>query len=161
MLSPAEFLESAAIGILLSILGTYLLSRRKGAEVLDTERARDLAKISAELEETATQNIALRAAASRKDPVDEFKEQEVRGWLESFPAEEIKVIRWLLHHGESDDDDFRALLVSVAIRGAALNKAIRHGLVKTFPRGTGTAHKISEGYRDALREVLHPRTVTQ
>jgi hypothetical protein len=101
----------------------------------------------------------VRNAASRKHPADEFKEREVREWLKPFSEEEISVIRWLLHHGDADDNDFRALPMSVTVRGAALNRAIRCGLVKTFPKGTGTAHKIAEGYRDVLTDVLHPRPV--
>jgi hypothetical protein len=95
---------------------------------------------------------------AQKHPADEFKEQEIRGWLKQFTQDELGVIRWLWNQGEADAHEFGALKVAVNIRGSALSKGIDLGLVRFFPKGTGTAHKINEEYREALKNVLYPRT---
>jgi hypothetical protein len=98
---------------------------------------------------------ALEKALVRKRPDVGYKEEQVRKWLESFTQEEVKFIQWLLHHGESDESEFRRSAVHVGVSGSALNKGLTTGLVLSSPRGTGTSYSINENYLDALTAILH------
>lgn len=113
-----------------------------------------------ELSRFRVQVCGLEEALAKKDPADEYKERQVREWLEPFAVEEVECIRWLLHHGESDENDFNVSGTDARVLGRALDKGIVTGLVKSSPRGTGTAYRIAENYRDAVKSVLHPRPAT-
>ena len=139
--------------IALTFIGAAFMSwrrERQQAQAINAQLAR-------ELQERNALTLALQdALAPKKDPAEEYKEQEVKTWLEEFTTEEIAVIRWLLHHGDANEDDLRNSKLHERTRRIALEKGMRCGLVKSFPQGTGTAYRINAGYVDALKAVLHP-----
>lgn len=154
MLTIAEAVESGVLGVFLSVVGTYLFSRHKGAEALDADKTEQLAKAQQHSEEQTAQIRAL----TSKHPEDEYKENQVGEWLKDFNILHIEVLRWLLHNGPADQHELRNTCpIDDRTRAEALDKAIEVGLVRAVPRGTGTAYGIAEGYRDALRNELHPR----
>jgi hypothetical protein len=105
-----------------------------------------------------TENKKLEKALT-KHPEDVCKEEEVRKWLTQLSTRESEFIQWLSHHIEADEDDLKTSGMPISICKSALNNALGNGFVKSFPTGTATGYRIAEGYKDALREVIHPRLI--
>ena len=91
--SVAEAMKGGAIGLFLSVLGTYLYSRRKGAEALDAEHLQRIP----ELEKTI---IELRAQveAAKRNPGAERLYQETKLHVEKLGDDGRKVLKCLLLH---------------------------------------------------------------
>ena len=107
MLSLAELLESAGVGLSLSILGTYLLSRRNGAEALDAG-LRDTISVRESTIGTLKSSIhtlqtLLKEPAVSKHELD--ARQRVRNLLAGANCTESNVLRFLIDHGESFNED--------------------------------------------------------
>jgi hypothetical protein len=97
-----------------------------------------------------------RDALARKRPGDEYKELQVRKWLECYTPEGRNFLRWLLHHGAAFASEFGRSGVDDGASGTAANEGLKTGLVLYSPRGTGTCYRINENYTDALAIALHP-----
>jgi len=97
MLSPAEFIGSGATGLSLSVLGTYLLSRRKGAETLDAAQRLEAVKAQEKIEE---QQRALDEALRKpkRTRAEEHHYSAARASLEKLPTECAEVLRHLRLH---------------------------------------------------------------
>lgn len=96
MLSLIEILESGGVGLGLSILGTYLHSRRKGAEALD---AGLLDTISTRDSTIETLQTALKQPVISQHEL--YNRQRVRDWLAGADEAELGVLKFLVDHGES------------------------------------------------------------
>ena len=70
MISIVEAIESGAIGLVLSTCGTYLYSRRKGAESLDAEQSKQMEQLAAENAQLKIKPYDLFIAASAKEKHD-------------------------------------------------------------------------------------------
>ena len=92
-----------------------------------------------------------------KHPEDLEKERQVREWLAEFDPLEVDFLRWLLHHGPCDQYEVGTCHLDDRTRADSLNKGLSIGLIRSRARGTGTEFRIADGYKDALRNVLHPR----
>jgi hypothetical protein len=162
MLSFVEVIESGTVGLSLSLIGTYLYSRRKGAENLD-------AGLHQEIESHRSSAVGLQERVnslierSKIDPIEEHKQQQVRSWLAVLQPQQQDFFGWLLSHGEVD-----SRLVSEQsgmghiITGNLIQQGLGCGLIVS--RREIRAHvgidliKINPSFETALYNVLHIQT---
>lgn len=102
MLSLAEAVESAAVGAGLSILLTYLHSRRNGAEALDAELRRNIEN----KDEIIRQNQLVidaqrvRAAEKKRTPAQQYHYDQAKASLARLGPKAALILRYLKLHGE-------------------------------------------------------------
>ncbi len=149
MFSVAEILEGATGGLLVSIIGTYLHSRRKGAEVLDAALQKDIAQRDGVIVDRDKIVSALRDAQPQR-----HKQQRVREWLNQMSARERTFIEWLLDHSEIEE----SLLAKNSPPGD-IGRPYEWGLIvkRHEMRGTFgfTMFSVNPDYKDALYAVIH------
>jgi hypothetical protein len=108
MISLGEAMESGAIGLLCSLSGTYLYSRRKGAEALDAERAADIrdkeTKILEHQESIQRLNLAL-AKRPRTGPEQHYYEMAKLALARRGP-EAVTILYHMRTHGPIEFTDW-------------------------------------------------------
>ena len=158
MLSLAEAVESGAFGLIVSLTGTYLFSRRKGAEALDAQLHEELDKVNraAELGKHSRTNAEQYRYDKAKAAVTEIQEQGVLmlQHLQTHGPIKFNGLIPPLPHGMGKSD-------AIAI----LQKCVTLDLVtsETTSRPSGgtapiveTVFRISPGMQSILDEVLYP-----
>jgi len=152
MLSPIELLEGAGGGVLLSIIGTYLHSRRKGAETLDYELQDHIKERDGMI---LSQNHTI--GALRNNQPQKHRQQRVCEWLTQMSARQRVFIEWLLDHG-----DIEETLIAKNSPPGDIGSAYEWGLLLTRRelRGTFgvTMVYINPDYKDALYTAIHAGT---
>jgi hypothetical protein len=154
MLSLAQFLESAGAGLILSILGTYLLSRRKGAEALDAELRSTSTALQYKVKELEQAAII--------DPIRERRGNDVHEWLADFSDDELNFIRWLVLNKRSRAEDWPKSKVNREAINTAMGKLRdRHLVFDEFNDRRETTAVVNPEYCDTLARVLFsPKTRT-
>jgi hypothetical protein len=146
-----------ALVLLLTIILSYLYSRRKGAEALDTGLRERISARESTIEtlnsSIETLQSALKQPAVTKHELD--ARPRVRDLLEGAERGEIDVLRFLIDHGDSLSD-----YVYASNKGTAVGRAInrwRHNLIhENVEHGTNrTFWSITPGLHEALTYVLH------
>jgi hypothetical protein len=155
VLPIAEAVKIGAIGLTLSLLGTYLYSRRKGAETLDAARHTELVRTSSELSDKTVENLSLQTALSRKHPVDEFRENQINQWFQKFNSEEIEVLKWLLHKSETVDRTCKNPQIYALKRFVAETELVEE-TTERQPGGVYAHWTINPNYRQVLTNILFP-----
>ena len=152
VLSLAELLESAGAGVTLSIIGTYLHSRRRGAESLDAALQNQVREHDAIILDNHKIIDAL-----KKNPVQEHKENRVRDWLSELPDSQQQFIAWLVDHGEVEQP-FASERSGIQL-GDIVQKAYQWGLIESRTEirqnRAVVMIRINPDYKDALYNVLH------
>ena len=97
MLSLAEAMESGAIGLILSLSGTYLYSRRQGAENLDAELQEGLKQADSTIE--SQNSIIQDLRKPLRSPGGQQRYEEAVESLGRLDRNAIAVLRHLNKHG--------------------------------------------------------------
>jgi hypothetical protein len=168
MISAFEALESGAVGLTLSLVGTYLYSRRKGAESLDAEwqgRVRQEEQQTAAERETLrrlTAEIADRNRPKRTDS-EERDYQVIKSIIEKCSDDEKDVLRHLKRHGkmiENHMSGFSTVPTGFTHDRAAtvLSKLTAQDITtvetRQVPSGWERVWQIAPGAVSALDELL-------
>lgn len=173
MLSLAEAVESGALGLFLSLTGTYLYSRRKGAEALDAERrsqvgeAIDQVRQHADTIESQNQRIAVlssdltEAKRPKRTAAEEHHFAIAKDAITRIGPAGVEVLRHLYRVGQMRFGIMDPGLPMGISRDATLNVLIscQHlGLVtrEESRQGLNTSYiyKIAPGMEKALDELL-------
>jgi hypothetical protein len=104
LLSLSEVVQTGAVGFSLSLIGTYLYSRHKGAESLDAQRQEQFKQTEEALtaEKQITKRLAEEVEELRKPKRTAFQEEEyarIKTLIESYDEHHLLVLRHLLRHG--------------------------------------------------------------
>jgi hypothetical protein len=175
MLSLFEAVESGAVGLSLSVIGTYLYSRRKGAESLDTEWQEQIAR---EGEKTKQQEERIASGAEqvkrltaeidnlnkpRRTPFQEKEYQRIDGLIGKHDEDCRAVLRHLMRHGkmgkyqggaiENLPDGLDRKRAEFALRKLLENHVVTQ---ETIPRGNMQWQQwtIAPGVNSILEELL-------
>jgi hypothetical protein len=184
MVSVAEAVGSGAIGLTASLVGTYLRSRRKGAEALDTKLALEIAderalKMEAlgKLAEQAREHARTiedrdrhvmaiakeleEARRPKRTPAEEQRYRSAKAALERLGKDGATVLRHLLTHGKIEFGFYSSPLpdgMNAETTGAILSQCVREHLV-TKQHITGPDAKmvytIAPGMMAALEDLLY------
>lgn len=174
VLSLLEVLESGGIGLFLSLGSTYLYSRRKGAEFLDTEWqnqiARDEEFLTQQKEQIAVGAAKIKALSieveelkkPKRTAFEEKEFQRIRGFLGDCDEDCIAVLRHLMRHGKMGKYQGGAIenLPGLGCKRAesALKKLLENQVVtwETMPQGNMRWQQwtIAPGVKSALEELL-------
>ena len=175
MLSLFEAVESGAVGLSLSVIGTYLYSRRKGAESLDTEWQEQIAR---EGERTKQQEERIAAGAEqvkrltaeidnlnkpRCTPFQEKEYQRIGGVVGDCDEDCIAVLRHLMRHGkmgkyqggaiENLPDRLDSKRAEIALKKLSENQVVTPGTI-TQGNMRWQQWTIAPGVNSALEELL-------
>jgi hypothetical protein len=174
-LSLAELLQGAGGGVLVSILATYLHSRRKGAEALDAsfDQALEQANKTIESRDRALQDLQKK----RRTPAEEHNYQLARRALEELGSDATAVLRHLRNHESltatsptiqfgPPSYDIQPAMQSMNTKTvvAMLDACAARDLVTRTPFTrssggvvpiTGSTYQIASGMRSAIEELLY------
>jgi hypothetical protein len=138
-----------AMVLLLTILLSYLHSRRKGAEALDLALQNEITQRDGVI---ADRNQAI--SVLQEITPQKHKEQRVREWINQMSPRQREFIEWLLDHGEIEE----SLMAKNAPPGD-VGQAIQWGLILPRREMRGqfgfTMLFINPDYRDALYAAVH------
>jgi len=138
-----------ALVLLLTIILSYLYSRRKGAEALDLALQNDITQRDGVIAERNQAISALREITPQK-----HREQRVSEWIDQMSAQQRAFIEWLLDHGEID-----VTLMAKNSPPGDIGHAYEWGLIlnRQEIRGTFgvTMVYINPAYEDALYAAIH------
>ncbi|HEY4086987.1 MAG TPA: hypothetical protein VGM43_13660 [Bryobacteraceae bacterium] len=168
MLSVGDALESAGIGISLSVFGTYLYSRRKGAEALDEARAVEELRLRQEIAETKIRadteasNLRSALATATSDRAKDHHYQQVKPLIHNLSPNGMIVLRHLWAHSPLETNmggNVEAPGLNARDTRTVLDGELRPlPFVKFKERQEASrvrySWEIADGYRDALKELL-------
>jgi len=160
MLSFGEAIESGAIGLGLSLAGTYLYSRRKGAEALDIQLQEDLDK--------ARQSITeLSKPKPTRTNAEQYRYDEAKAAIVRIEEPGVRMLIHLQKHGALKFNGFTPPLPTGFGKQSAisaLEHCVKLGLVtpETTSRPSGgvqpiveTTYRIAPGMQGVLDELLY------
>ncbi len=158
-----NLVETLVIGVggfALSILGTYVIAMRKGAEVLDAQRHDDLSA----RDRTITE-LSAKLEDSRRDPSEEHHRAIAARELSSLSATAKQVLRYIWTNGKLEEQDLQNLalpeLDTVAVRqvldGELRNLQIMQRHEWHDFSGDHTSWEIPPGFRTILGKLLFAR----
>lgn len=161
VISLAEAMESGALGLLLSLSGTYLYSWWKGAEALDAERGGQ-AKQHLEIINSQKQQIEALSNKPKRTPAEEHHFAQAKAALQRIGPDGIEVLRHLhragsmtfgnmappLPPGMTRDGVQQILNLCWQQHGLVTREESRHGLHIDY------VYKIAQGMQKALDELL-------
>jgi hypothetical protein len=161
VISLADAIESGFVGLSLSLLGTYLYSRRKGAESLDATLH---SKIDGCEKTISEQNRLL----SKPDTAEEYHRRTARGHFANLSDDAKAVLRLLWtrgavkirldDHGMPLPGEYETYLPGIPRARAELGNLSEHGFVvyrrdRDFT-GPFIDWEIAGGYRSSLGDIL-------
>jgi hypothetical protein len=168
MLTAIQALGSGVSGLSISLVGTYLHSRRKGAEAIDAIFRQELATRSAELtrQKEIIEGQARTIEALQKpvrSPAEAHRYAAARSSLDEIGPDSVTVLRHLRTHCTlkfsnvdppapqgMNSRDARAILNLCVAKGLATVSASQH------PGGYYYTYSIPEAMHAVLDELLYP-----
>lgn len=183
MLSIGEALESGAIGLVLSVVGTYLHSRRKGAEAIDAERRTQTEKAITERDAAIEQvkrhadtitgykgqivsltNQLNEAKKPKRTHAEEHHHAEAKATLQKIGPAGAEILRHLFRVGSLAFGNIPPPLPTGMRPDSAQQMLARlsneHHLVRYDMKHSGATisyvYEIAPGMRNALEALLFP-----
>jgi hypothetical protein len=95
---------------------------------------------------------------AKKHPADEYKESEVRKWIDGLDDSERFVFRWIFSRGPATAHEIRD---GVGLQRqdsiiALVTKGKENGFIQTNNTSPYPNHRIHDNYHDAVKNVLYP-----
>lgn len=163
-----DFSVASAYGLVsltLSLIGSYVISIRRGAERLDTELHDEISKKQASIREAQTRNEELKSllAKPKRTAIEEREYQGVKTILEKYGEPEKDLLRYIRMHGKIKETyimGFSSLPPNLKPEEAKslLGKLVIHNLVSMEQtqalRGFENTWQLAPGAVPALTELL-------
>jgi hypothetical protein len=143
-----------AIGLFLSLSGTYFYSRRKGAAVLDNRLRKRIKE-----KDVLLRNLQGQLTAPRVSPLEQSRRDLVEKELTTATPLDLEVVTYVLRHGEIDP----IVLATTSFLQSknqhevqqAINRGLSTGLLKHIPAPPGVPSfrqfiTVKPELRDAL-----------
>jgi hypothetical protein len=164
LLTAQDTLESGGLALGLSIVGNYLIALWGGASSLDAGLQETIVDKEAELAQHKDKISTLETAQARKNPYDEHLDRTIREALAKLDLKQQEFVRHLLDaHRMNNADVHNAGFPTIpnlviGKTGQTLIHFDSHrpgnGLIEM-----DRFYYINPGNREAIRNVLHSRTI--
>jgi hypothetical protein len=152
MLSLTEAVGSGAIGLTCSFVATYLHSRRKGAESLDSELRSELACANTEVEKLAAQFQLLQESPAERQARFEF--DAAKAVIDRHGADCITILRHIIRRGTTTPSTLPSNMDDRAVFGL-LEALTEDGILNRDDTGTAATWRIAPGMLSALQKLLY------
>lgn len=152
MVNLDETMTNAAIGLIVSLCGTYLIAMRTGAAMLDTGLRKEITEKESALKDRGEE---IRKLQERLAPPHD--EGHVKSELKSYSAGEKRFLKWMLLNGGERfrRDQIRSRMpADIQFMTDCVEKAYASGFAdRDYERwGSGTVEwcKMTERYRNII-----------